>query len=105
MPQQVVIDGRSFDPAFLPEQLVHRGSQLRELESYLSPLLKEPPLAARALIVGPRGSGKTTISRQLVNRYLAENPEAMGFVVLPLPLGPTIKALAARGGSFSNGER
>jgi cell division control protein 6 len=81
MPQQVVIDGRPFDPAFLPGQLVHRESQLRELESYLSPLLKEPPLAAKALIVGPRGSGKTTISRRLVNRYLAENPEAMGFVV------------------------
>lgn len=81
MPQQVVIDGRPFDPAFLPDQLVHRGSQLKELESYLSPLLKGPPVGARALIVGPRGGGKTTISRQLVNRYLSERPDAIGFVV------------------------
>lgn len=81
MQSQIVIDGRPFDPAFLPEQLVHRESQLGELESYLSPLLREPPMGAKALIVGPRGSGKTTISRRLVNRYLLERPKATGFVV------------------------
>jgi len=81
MPHQIVVDGRHFDPAFLPDQIVHRESQLTELDSYVSPILREPPTAARALIVGPRGSGKTTISRRLVERYLSARPGATGFVV------------------------
>jgi len=81
MPSQIVLDGRPFDPAFLPEQLMHRESQLRELGSYLSSILRDPPMGAKSLIVGPRGSGKTTISRRLVNSYLSERPNAIGFVV------------------------
>ncbi len=51
-------------PEFLPDRLPHREQQMKELARYFRHLLLRPgTLAQKVLIVGPIGTGKTSLAR------------------------------------------
>ncbi len=62
----------SLYPEFLPDKLPHREQQLRELSRYFRHLLLRPgSMSQKTLILGPVGTGKTSLAR-LFGRYMVD---------------------------------
>jgi len=57
--------------AFIPTRLLHREGQLRELERCLKPALHNK-IVENVFLVGPSGTGKTTLARWILENYFKE---------------------------------
>jgi orc1/cdc6 family replication initiation protein len=57
--------------AFIPTRLLHREGQLRELERCLKPALRKR-LIENVFLVGPSGTGKTTLAKWILESYFKE---------------------------------
>lgn len=67
----MITDARVFQDTFVPEEVVHRNTELTHLSGILTPLLQGEP-AETAAIFGPTGVGKTCCARYAVEQ-LREN--------------------------------
>ncbi|WP_336345967.1 Cdc6/Cdc18 family protein [Halalkalicoccus ordinarius] len=67
----MITDARVFQDTFVPEEVVHRNTELTHLSGVLAPVLHGEP-AETAAIFGPTGVGKTCCARYAVEQ-LREN--------------------------------
>ncbi|MEX2682890.1 MAG: Cdc6/Cdc18 family protein [Candidatus Sigynarchaeota archaeon] len=60
----VFIDESKLGVDFIPEKLIHRDEEIRQLAQIFLPLLKSSHFSSKnAIITGPNGSGKTALSK------------------------------------------
>jgi cell division control protein 6 len=57
---------------FVPEKLLHREGQIREIERCLKPALKNKPIE-NIFLLGTSGTGKTTVIKWILENYFKEN--------------------------------
>ncbi|MFB6115544.1 MAG: Cdc6/Cdc18 family protein [Candidatus Nanohalobium sp.] len=67
----IVQDARVLRDDFIPQEVVHRDSEVQELSRSLEPLV-EGEQARNVLLYGPPGTGKTCISRYVMNQLEEE---------------------------------
>ncbi len=65
---------RALQEEFVPKEVVHRDSEINVLAENLEPAIKEGR-GIDTLLHGPPGTGKTCISRYLLEKLNQENPE------------------------------
>lgn len=69
----VIINEKALTEAFVSTRLLHREGQVRELERCLSPALKNRSVE-NIFLMGPSGTGKTTIIKWIFENYFAGMP-------------------------------
>lgn len=67
----IIINEEALTEAFVPTRLLHREGQVRELESRLKPALKNRSIE-NIFLMGPSGTGKTTITKWILENYFKE---------------------------------
>lgn len=77
----IVIDRSPFESTYLPKKLLHRENEMEHLKRLYRPLTEISPTAVRAVLIGPKGSGKTSLSRMLTQWFILNRPSASGFVI------------------------
>lgn len=68
---QIIYNDLPLTEAFIPTRLLHREGQLRELERCLKPALHNRSIE-NVFLVGPSGTGKTTLARWVLESYFKE---------------------------------
>lgn len=63
----MITDARVLQDSFVPEEVVHRNSELNQLSGALEPLLHEEP-PENVCLFGPTGAGKTCCARYAVDQ-------------------------------------
>jgi cell division control protein 6 len=72
MSQPILIDETVFDEAFIPERLVCREGQIKEIARCLSPI-KNGKSARNLFIYGSPGTGKTSVCKWILNEHFPKN--------------------------------
>jgi len=70
--ETIIFNELPLTEAFIPTKLLHREGQLRELERCLRPALCKKSVE-NVFLVGPSGTGKTTVIRQFMVENQQEN--------------------------------
>ena len=68
---EIIFNELPLTEAFIPTRILHRESQLRELERCLKPALKKRSIE-NVFLVGPSGTGKTTLVKWILESYFKE---------------------------------
>lgn len=68
---RIIFNELPLTETFIPTRLLHREGQLKELERCLRPALKKRPIE-NVFLVGPSGTGKTTLAKWILETYLKE---------------------------------
>jgi Cdc6-like AAA superfamily ATPase len=68
----IIVDETVFDETFIPERLVRREEQVKEIARCLSPLNSGKSIR-NIFIYGPSGSGKTVVCRSILNEFFPKN--------------------------------
>lgn len=75
-PNNVIEDARVLTADFLPNRMVHRDAQVKQIKRNLEPMLEgEPP--RDMLLYGPPGTGKTTMTEYVVDELQRHSSEVM----------------------------
>ncbi|MGB9694031.1 MAG: Cdc6/Cdc18 family protein, partial [Fervidobacterium sp.] len=69
--ESIIYNELPLTEAFIPTRLLHREGQLRELERCLKPALRNRNIE-NAFLVGPSGTGKTTLAKWVLESYFKE---------------------------------
>jgi len=69
--ESIIFNELPLTEAFIPTRLLHREGQLRELERCLKPALHDKTIE-NVFLVGPSGTGKTTLARWILESYFKE---------------------------------
>lgn len=65
--QTVFKNENAFAPDFLPDEILHRENEIREIALNLAPIMKGKR-AASMILHGPPGTGKTTLAKHILNQ-------------------------------------
>ncbi|MGQ9469903.1 MAG: Cdc6/Cdc18 family protein [Nitrososphaerales archaeon] len=71
MNEAIIYNELPLTEAFIPTRLFHREGQLKELERCLKPALRNKTIE-NAFLVGPSGTGKTTLAKWILESYFKE---------------------------------
>jgi Cdc6-like AAA superfamily ATPase len=69
----ILVNEDALTEAFVPNRLLHREGQIRELERCLSPALKNRSVE-NIFLMGTSGTGKTTIVKWILENYFQGVP-------------------------------
>jgi orc1/cdc6 family replication initiation protein len=69
--ESIIYNELPLTEAFIPTRLLHREGQLKELERCLKPALHKRTIE-NVFLVGPSGTGKTTIAKWMLETYFKE---------------------------------
>jgi orc1/cdc6 family replication initiation protein len=69
--KKIIFNELPLTEVFIPTRLLHREGQLRELERCLKPALHNR-LIENVFLVGPSGTGKTTLAKWVLETYFRE---------------------------------
>lgn len=75
----IIRDLRVLTEEFIPARIIHRDGQLRALRDSMMPLLQRRP-ARHAFLFGPPGTGKTCLSRYLLEELKKSAPVVTAYV-------------------------
>lgn len=68
----IIINEDVLNEVFVPNKLLHREGQIREIERCLKPALKNKPIE-NIFLLGTSGTGKTTVIKWIFENYFKEN--------------------------------
>lgn len=72
MSQPILLDGSLFDETFIPDRLVSREGQIRELARCLDPV-RSGRSARNIFVYGPPGTGKTSVCRWILKEHFPKH--------------------------------
>lgn len=72
MSQPILLDESLFDETFIPERLVSREGQIRELARCLAPI-RSGKSAGNIFLYGPPGTGKTSVCRWILKEHFPKH--------------------------------
>lgn len=68
----LLLDEQPLTEMFIPERMMHRDNQIKEILSHLKPALRGKD-ARNVLVVGNTGTGKTSLIKWMLNEYFQRN--------------------------------
>lgn len=85
-----------FSNKYVPDKIVHRDQQIEEVQARLQwPLMKNPSKPKDHVIYGFGGTGKTLISRHVVDELMKRTPDVTYFYVSLKDAHTLVRALNA----------
>lgn len=75
----IIRDLRVLQEAFIPSRLIHRDGQLQAVRDCVAPLTEDNP-PRHAFLHGPPGTGKTTLSKYVLEELKKETPVLTSYV-------------------------
>lgn len=75
-PNTVIEDARVLTADFLPNRMVHRDPQVKQIKRNLEPMLEDQP-PRNMLLYGPPGTGKTTMTEYVVDELQKHSSEVL----------------------------
>jgi orc1/cdc6 family replication initiation protein len=76
-PNTIIEDARVLKADYLPNRMVHRDPQIREIKRQLEPMLEGEAEARNMLLYGPPGTGKTTMAQYVVDEMQKYSSEVV----------------------------
>jgi len=75
-PNTIIEDARVLTADYLPNRMVHRDPQVREIKRNLDPMLEEGG-ARNMLLYGPPGTGKSTMAQYVIDEMQKYSSEVI----------------------------